>query len=721
LKVRLKAAPGERKGYRPGALPIKRKTAQGKTAGTVKCRFKGKRADFGALQRRVEPRGIMPRPFTGTGLFKSSNERIRKMLKITLKGGDIREVAENTTVDSLCREISMGLYKAACAAKVDGKVLDLRFALTKDCSVEILTFDSDEGKKAFWHTASHIMAHAVQRLYPNVKLAIGPATDSGFYYDFDSEEPFAQEDLQKIEDEMKKIVKEALPLELFSLPKDKALDLMKDQPYKVELINELPEGEDITFYRQGEFVDLCAGPHLPDTGRVRAFRLLSITGAYWRGDSSKKMLQRIYGVAFPKAGQLEEHLVRLEEAKKRDHNKLGRELEYFTTVDYIGQGLPILMPKGARVIQILQRFVEDEEQKRGYLLTKTPLMAKSDLYKISGHWDHYREGMFVIGDPEKDSEVLALRPMTCPFQFQVYLSRMRSYKELPIRLSETSTLFRNEDSGEMHGLIRVRQFTISEGHIACRPDQLEEEFRGCVDLAGYMLKAVGLDEDVYYRFSKWDPNNRDKYIGSPEQWEEAQERMRQILNDLKIEYTEADGEAAFYGPKLDIQIRNVHGKEDTLITIQIDFQLAERFGMEYVDADGQKKYPYVIHRTSIGCYERSLALLIEKYAGALPLWMSPEQVRVIPVSEKQAEAVKSAAEKLRAAGLRVEADLRNEKLGYKIREAQMQKVPYMLIIGEREAADGTVSVRSRRDGDIGAMPFDEFIALARREVEEKAK
>ncbi|HHV50144.1 MAG TPA: threonine--tRNA ligase [Clostridiales bacterium] len=643
------------------------------------------------------------------------------MLKITLKGGDIREVQENTTVDALCREISIGLYKSACAAKVDGKVVDLRYTLNTDCTVEILTFDSEEGKKAFWHTASHIMAQAVKRLYPEAKLAIGPATDSGFYYDFDNERPFTQEDLPKIEEEMKKIVKESLQLELFSLPRDKALELMKDEPYKVELINDLPEDATITFYKQGDFVDLCAGPHLPDTGRVKAFKLLSVTGAYWRGDSSRKMLQRIYGVAFPKASQLEEHLVKLEEAKKRDHNKLGRELEYFTTVDYIGQGLPILMPKGARVIQILQRFVEDEEQKRGYLLTKTPFMAKSDLYKISGHWDHYRDGMFVLGDPEKDKEVFALRPMTCPFQFQVYLARMRSYKDLPMRFNETSTLFRNEDSGEMHGLIRLRQFTISEGHIACRPDQLEEEFRGCVDLAMYMLKTLGLDDDVSYRFSKWDPNNRSKYIGSEEQWEEVQNRMREILDDLNIDYTEADGEAAFYGPKLDIQIRNVYGKEDTLITVQIDFQLAERFGMEYVDSDGQKKHPYVIHRTSIGCYERTLALLIEKYAGALPLWMSPEQVRVIPISEKQADAAKSVANKLRAAGLRIETDLRNEKVGYKIREAQIQKVPYMLIIGEREAAEGTVSVRSRKDGDIGVMALEEFIARACREVEEKVK
>ena len=634
------------------------------------------------------------------------------MLKITLKGGDIREAAENTTVDALCRDISMGLYKAACAARVDGRVVDLRTVLDSDCTVEILTFDSPDGKKAFWHTASHIMAQAVKRLYPDARLAIGPAIDNGFYYDFDTAEPFTVDDLSKIEAEMKKIVKESLEIERFTLSRAEALELMKSEPYKIELINDLPEDAPISFYKQGEFTDLCAGPHLPDTGRVKAFKLLSVTGAYWRGDSSKKMLQRIYGVAFPKASELEEHLNMLEEAKKRDHNKIGRELEYFTTVDYIGQGLPILMPKGARVIQLLQRFVEDEEQKRGYLLTKTPFLAKSDLYKISGHWDHYREGMFIIGDPEKNDEVFALRPMTCPFQFQVYLSRMRSYKELPIRLNETSTLFRNEDSGEMHGLIRVRQFTISEGHIACRPDQLKDEFRGCVDLAVFMLKTLGLDEDVSYRFSKWDPNNREKYIGSQEQWEDVQGRMREILNDINIEYTEADGEAAFYGPKLDIQIRNVHGKEDTLITIQIDFQLAERFGMEYVDADGQKKHPYVIHRTSIGCYERTLALLLEKYAGALPLWIAPEQVRVLPISEKQSEKVMEVAERLRAAGLRAESDLRNEKVGYKIREAQVQKVPYMLIIGEREAEEGTVSVRSRKEGDLGVMALDDFLILS---------
>lgn len=641
------------------------------------------------------------------------------MLKIILKGGDVRQVAENTTVDALCRDISMGLYRAACAARVDGDLVDMRFELKSDCQVEILTFDSEDGKKAFWHTASHILAQAVKRLYPDTKLAIGPAIDNGFYYDFDTDKPFDADDLSAIESEMKKIVKQALPLERFELPRSEANELMQSEPYKLELISDLPDDSPISFYKQGDFIDLCAGPHLPNTGRVKAIKLLSVTGAYWRGDSSKKMLQRIYGTAFPKASELETHLARLEEAKKRDHNKLGRELGFFTTVDYIGQGLPILMPKGAKVVQLLQRFVEDEEEKRGYLLTKTPFLAKSDLYKISGHWDHYRDGMFVLGDEDKGEEAFALRPMTCPFQFQVYLSRMRSYKELPMRLNETSTLFRNESSGEMHGLIRVRQFTISEGHIACRPDQLEDEFRDCVDLAKYMLKTLGLDEDVTYRFSKWDKNDTDKYIGSPEQWEDAQNRMREILNDLDLDYTEADGEAAFYGPKLDIQMRNVHGKEDTIITIQLDFQLAERFGMEYVDADGQKKYPYVIHRTSIGCYERTLALLIEKYAGALPLWISPEQVRVLPISERQADAVIEVASKLRAAGLRTEVDLRNEKIGYKIREAQMHKVPYMLVVGDREAESGTVSVRSRKDGNMGVLPLDEFIAKACREVDEK--
>jgi threonyl-tRNA synthetase len=517
---------------------------------------------------------------------------------------------------------------------------------------------------------------------------------------------------------MKKIIKENLPIKRFELPRDEAVALMekRGEPYKIELINDLPEGETISFYEQGEFVDLCAGPHMRYTSAVKAYKLLNVTGAYWRGDEKNKMLQRIYGTAFETREELEAYLTALEEAKKRDHNKLGRELEFFTTAGVIGQGLPILMPKGARVIQILQRFVEDEEQRRGYLLTKTPLMAKRELYKISGHWDHYRDGMFIIGDPDDEGEVLALRPMTCPFQFQYYLAQTRSYRDLPMRLSETATLFRNEASGEMHGLIRVRQFTISEGHIACTPEQLEDEFRGCVDLAKFMLNALGLDDSVSYRFSKWDENNKEKYIGTPEQWEEVQSRMRTILDDLRICYTEADGEAAFYGPKLDIQIKNVYGKEDTLITIQIDFQLAKRFGMEYIDANGEKKNPYVIHRTSIGCYERTLALLIEKYAGALPMWLAPEQIRVLPITERNGEYAAEVQSRLRAAGLRAELDARNEKIGYKIREAQLQKIPYMLLIGDREAETGTVSVRSRAGGDLGAKDLQDFLKQALSEA-----
>jgi threonyl-tRNA synthetase len=646
------------------------------------------------------------------------------MINVTLKGGVVREFENGTTVADIAKAVGAGLYKAACAAKIDGKVADLRTAPDADCAVEILTFDDPDGRRAFNHTASHILAQAVKRLYPQVKLTIGPAIENGFYYDFDTPEPFTPEVLEKIEAEMKKIVKEELPLERFELPPDEAIKLMeeKGEPYKIELINEhAGKGENISFYRQGEFVELCAGPHIPDTGRVKAYKLTQCTGAYWHGDSKNKMLQRVYGVAFTKASELDAYLTAVEEAKKRDHNKLGRELQYFTTVDYIGQGLPILMPKGARVVQLLQRFVEDEEQRRGYLLTKTPLMAKNDLYKISGHWDHYKDGMFVLGDESKDEEIFALRPMTCPFQFQVYLAKKRSYRELPMRLNETSTLFRNEASGEMHGLIRVRQFTISEGHIACTPAQLEQEFKGCVDLANFMLNAVGLDEDVTYRFSKWDEKNKDKYIGTTEQWEEVQNRMREILDDLGIKYTEADGEAAFYGPKLDIQIKNVFGKEDTLVTIQIDFQLAERFGMMYTDADGASKYPYVLHRTSLGCYERTLALLIEKYAGALPLWIAPVQVKVLPISERHAEYAEKVAAKLMQAGIRVETDNRNEKIGYRIREAQLEKVPYMLVLGENELESGGVTVRSRSEGDRGAMSIENFLDLLKMEIENRVR
>ena len=572
------------------------------------------------------------------------------------------------------------------------------------------------------HSASHVLAQAVKRLFPETKLAIGPAIDTGFYYDFDTEHAFTREDLDALEVEMKKIAKENLKIERFELPRDEALELMKDEPYKIELINDLPEGETISFYKQGDFTDLCAGPHVNYTSKVKAFKLLSATGAYWRGDEKNKMLQRIYGTAFKSKDELAAHLEQLEEAKKRDHNKLGRDLELFTTVDYIGQGLPILLPKGARIIQTLQRWVEDEEQKRGWQLTKTPFMAKSDLYKISGHWDHYKDGMFVLGDEEKDKEVYALRPMTCPFQYQVFLNRGRSYRDLPMRLNETSTLFRNEASGEMHGLIRVRQFTISEGHLMCTPEQLEGEFKHCLELANYMLETLGLREDVSYRFSQWDPDNREKYTGTDEQWAEAQGMMEKILNDLGVEYKIGIGEAAFYGPKLDIQIKNVHGKEDTLITIQIDPMIAEKFGMEYTDKDGTKKNPYIIHRTSIGCYERTLALLIEKYAGAFPTWLAPVQVKLLPIADRHLDFVYEVKKKLEEAGIwRIEVDDRSEKLGYKLREAQLEKVPYMLVIGDKDVEAGTVSVRSRKEGDKGAMNVDEFITQIKEEIDNKVR
>ena len=591
----------------------------------------------------------------------------------------------------------------------------------------VFTFENPEYRKTYWHSCSHIMAQAVKRLWPEVELAIGPAIDEGWYYDFDAPFTFTPEHLEKIEAEMKKICKERLKIVRSEKPREEAIQYMreKNEPYKVELIQDLPETEVISFYTQGEFTDLCAGPHLDHTGRVKhnGFKLTSSCGAYWRGDSNRKMLQRIYGVAFPSKDELDEYLKRIDEAKKRDHNKLGRELEFFTTVDVIGQGLPVLLPKGARVIQTLQRWVEDVEEKRGYLLTKTPLMAKSDLYKISGHWDHYLDGMFVLGDPNDESkECFALRPMTCPFQYQVFLNRARSYRDLPMRLGETSTLFRNEDSGEMHGLIRVRQFTISEGHIVLRPEQLEEEFKGCLELAKYCLGTVGLLEDCTFRFSQWDPENpKNKYEGTKEQWDEAQRIMGQILDDLDVKYSIGIDEAAFYGPKLDIQYKNVFGKEDTLVTIQIDMLLAQRFGMEYTDADGQKKTPYIIHRTSLGCYERTLAYLIEKYAGALPLWMMPTQVKVLPITDRAHDYAKGLVERLTAAGIRVEGDYRSEKLGYKIREAQMQKIPYMLVVGDRDMENGTVSVRTRSGEDLGAMPLDAFLEKCQREIAEKAR
>ena len=642
------------------------------------------------------------------------------MIKITLKDGSVLEREAGGTAYDAAAAISAGLARAACAAKINGENADLRTVLDSDCSLEILTFDDDFGRRTFRHTASHIMAQAVKRLYPHAKLTIGPAVDDGFYYDFDLEEKFTPADLEKIEAEMKKIVKENLPLERFTMTRGEAIEFFKekDEPYKVELVENLPDGEEISFYRQGEFTDLCAGAHLMSTGAVKAFKLTSATGAYWHGDSSKKMLCRVYGTAFPKASALEEHLAAVEEARKRDHNKIGRDLGYFTTVDIIGQGLPILLPKGAKVIQILQRFVEDEEYRRGWQLTKTPYMAKRELYKLSGHWDHYLDGMFVLGDPQDETkECFALRPMTCPFQYQAYLNRPRSYRDLPLRYDETSTLFRNEDSGEMHGLIRVRQFTISEGHLMCLPEQLEQEFRSCLELAIYMLKTLGLYEDVSYRFSQWDTNDRDKYIGTPEQWDEAQGIMEKILNHLEIPYKVGVGEAAFYGPKLDIQIKNVFGKEDTLITIQIDQMLAEKFGMEYTDRDGSKKNPYIIHRTSIGCYERTLALLIEKYAGAFPMWLAPTQVTVLPIADRHHDYAEQVKRSLEEKGIRTDVDYRNEKIGYKIREARLEKVPYMLIIGDAEAESGCVSVRERgENGDLGSMPLADFINRAVEET-----
>ena len=642
---------------------------------------------------------------------------------IKLKDGSVKEYSAPTTAAEITKDISMGLYRNACCVSINGKIADLRTVVENDCDFEVLTFDDEDGKKAFNHTASHVMAQAVKRLYPNAKLTIGPAIENGFYYDFDVDTHFTQDDLDKIEKEMKVIIKENYPIERFELPADEAIKLMeeKGEPYKIELIKEHSEkGEPISFYKQGEFTELCAGPHIPEMKVIKAFKLTNCTGAYWRGDEKNKMLCRVYGIAFPKASMLEDYINALEEAKKRDHNKLGRELELFTTVDYIGQGLPILLPKGTKIIQTLQRWVEDEEAKRGWQLTKTPLMAKSDLYKISGHWDHYKDGMFVMGDEEKDKEVFALRPMTCPFQYQAYLNRPRSYRDLPLRYDETSTLFRNEASGEMHGLIRVRQFTISEGHLMCRPDQLEDEFKACLELTNYMMETIGLKEDLTYRFSLWDPNDREKYLGTEEQWDEAQSKMKNILDDLGIDYKVGVGEAAFYGPKLDIQIKNVFGKEDTLVTIQIDQMLAEKFGMEYVDKDGIKKNPYIIHRTSIGCYERTLALLIEKYAGAFPTWLAPVQVKLLPIADRHLDYLLEAKKALEAKGIRCEVDDRSEKIGFKIRSAQLEKVPYMLLAGDKDIENNTVSLRTRSGGDKGAMSLDEFVEKIVAEVESKS-
>ena len=655
--------------------------------------------------------------------FISATNKEDFTMKITFPDGSVREFNEGVSAFDVAESIG-SRRKATIACEIDGERADAFAPIHSDCTLKLLTFADEGGRWAYRHTASHMLAQAVKRLYPDVKLAIGPAIENGFYYDFDAPEPFTPADLETIEKEIVKIEKENFKLERFELPRTEAIAYMEKlgEPYKVELIRDLPEDAVISFYRQGEFVDLCAGPHAESTGKVKNVKLMSVAGAYWRGSEKNKMLQRIYGTAFEKKADLDEYVAQVEEAKKRDHTKLGRELEYFTTVDVIGQGLPILLPKGARTIQLLQRWVEDEEQKRGYLLTKTPLMAKSDLYKISGHWDHYLDGMFVLGDPNDDSkECFALRPMTCPFQYQVFLNRGRSYRDLPMRLGETSTLFRNEDSGEMHGLIRVRQFTISEGHLILRPDQLEDEFRGCLELAKYLLGTVGMLDNCSFRFSQWDPNNTEKYIGTPEQWDEAQSTMAKILDDLGVNYTIGIDEAAFYGPKLDIQYKNVFGKEDTIVTIQVDQLLAEQFGMEYIDQEGKKVRPYIIHRTSLGCYERTLAYLIELYAGALPTWMAPEQVRFLPVTDRAADYCAAQAKKLEALGYRVTVDYRNEKTGKKIRDAQLEKVPYMVVVGDRDIENSTVSPRHRADGDLGAMSMDAFTALLKEVVDSKSK
>ncbi len=635
------------------------------------------------------------------------------MINVTLKGDIVKQFENGITVLEVAKNISEGLARNVVAASLNGKVVDLRQSLTSDCNLTLLTFEDEEGKKAFRHSASHILAQAVKRLFKTTKLAIGPATDEGFYYDFDREAPFNAEEIKLIEQEMKKIVKENLEIERFELSRQEAIDFFKqqDEPYKVELIEDLPQDAVISLYKQGEFTDLCAGPHVLNTKAIKAVALTSVagsSGAYWRGSEKNKMLSRIYGTAFTKASDLEQYLTEKEEAKKRDHNKLGRELKMFTTSDVIGQGLPLLMPKGAKVVQILQRFVEDEEERRGYVLTKTPFMAKPELYKISGHWSHYKDGMFIIGDENKEEDVFALRPMTCPFQFTIYNAEQHSYRDLPIRYAETSTLFRNESSGEMHGLIRVRQFTISEGHLACTSEQLEDEFKGVVDLIYFMMKKLGIENDVKYRFSKWDENNKEKYIGDAKMWETTQETMRKMLIDMGIDFTEAEGDAAFYGPKLDIQFKNVYGKEDTIITAQIDFALAERFGMTYVDKDGTKKHPIVIHRTSIGCYERTLAMLIEKYAGSLPTWLCPTQAIVLPISDKYNEYAQQVVCELKQANIRTSADFRAEKIGYKIREARNERIPYILVVGEKEQESKTVSLRSRA-GEEGAVLVSDVI------------
>ena len=642
-------------------------------------------------------------------------------MKITLKDGFVKEYGESRSVYEIAQDISEGLARAACCAKVNGQVTDLRTVISQDCELAICTADDPEGLAAIRHTASHVLAEAVKKLFPESKLAIGPSIDTGFYYDFDHA-PFSREDLDALEAEMKKIIKNGAKLERFTLPRDQAIQFMEErqEPFKVELIQDLPEDAEISFYSQGDFTDLCAGPHLMSTKGIKAFKLISSSMAYWRGDSEKARLQRIYGTAYNKKEDLAEHLERMEDAKRRDHNRLGREMELFTTVDVVGQGLPLFTPKGTRMIMKLQRWIEDLEDKEwGYVRTRTPLMAKSDLYKISGHWDHYKEGMFVLGDEEKDKEVFALRPMTCPFQYYVYKNTQKSYRDLPYRMSETSTLFRSEDSGEMHGLTRVRQFTITEAHLVIRPDQAEEELKSCLDLAYYVLSVLGLQDDVTYRLSKWDPSNKAKYLGDENYWNSTQDALRAVLEEKGVKYEEADGEAAFYGPKIDIQAKNVYGKEDTMITIQLDCAIAENFDMYYVDQNGDKVRPYIIHRTSMGCYERTLAWLIEKYAGKFPTWLCPEQVRVLPISEKYEDYAKKVLKELRARDIDAELDNRSEKIGFKIREARLARIPYMLVVGQQEEEEGLVSVRSRFAGDEGQKPLHEFLEQICQEIRTK--
>ena len=643
------------------------------------------------------------------------------MIKVTLKDGSVKEFEAGVSVLDVAKGISEGLARNACCGIVDGKVVDLRHTIDTDVELSICTFDSQEGKDALRHSVSHILAYAVKRLFPEAKLAIGPSIETGFYYDFDVDTHFSSEDLTHIEDEMRKIIKENPEITRFELQRNEALELIKDEPYKVELINDLPEDEVISFYKMGDFTDLCAGPHVMSVKNIKAIKLLKSTGAYWKGNEKNKMLSRIYGTAFLKKADLEAHLEALEEAKKRDHNRLGRELKLFTTSEVVGQGLPLIMPKGAKIIQLLQRWVEDEEEKRGYILTKTPSLTKNDLFKISGHWDHYKDDMFVLGDEEKGEEVYCLRPMTCPFQYEIYKAEQHSYRDLPLRYNETAAEFRKEASGEMHGLIRLRQFTLSDAHLIVRPDQLEEEFKGVLELIQYLMDVLGISEDITYRFSKWDPNNTEKYINDPEAWDRTEGTMRKILDHLKVNYYEAADEAAFYGPKLDLQCKNVHGKEDTLFTIQIDFAAADRFDMYYVDKDGEKKRPYVIHRSSIGCYERTLAMLIEKYAGAFPTWLAPVQVKVLPISDKYADYAEEVVKRFKNQGVRIEADYRTEKIGYKIREARLERVPYICVVGEKEAESNTLSVRSRKNGEEGSIDLVEFEARLLTEIANKER